>query len=78
MEDQKLFNRIRNEKFNAYNSKWLSIVQMDRSLEESNQQMLEDMFIYPDLFLKIDSLNDSGSDNFSDENFVQDNLVLNQ
>lgn len=65
--------KIKHEKFNAYNNKWLSMIQNDRSSDESSHSMLEDMFIYPDLFLKVDLLNDSSSENFSDDNQVAEN-----
>ena len=64
--------KIKHEKFNAYNNKWLSMIQTDRSSDESSHSMLEDMFIYPDLFLKVDLLNDSSSENFSDDNQTVD------
>lgn len=60
--------KIKLEKFNAYNSKWLNMIQNERSSEETSHSLLEDMFIYPDLFLKMDILNDSSSENFSDDN----------
>ncbi|OTF72586.1 kinesin-associated protein-like protein [Euroglyphus maynei] len=62
-----LADRICSEKFNAHNSKWLSMIRARSSSNESNH-LLEDMFIYPDLFLKMDVLCDSSSDNLSDEN----------
>lgn len=65
--------KIKHEKFNAYNNKWLSMIQNDRSSDESSHSMLEDMFIYPDLFLKVDLLNDSSSENFSDDNQAAEN-----
>ncbi|KAH9397553.1 Kinesin-associated protein 3 [Tyrophagus putrescentiae] len=74
--------RIKAEKFTAYNAKWLAAIQSigDRSsADEANSgsgsggggggghSMLEDLFIYPDLFLKVDSLlADSSSENFED------------
>ncbi|XP_075681383.1 kinesin associated protein 3 [Dermatophagoides pteronyssinus] len=64
-----LAKRICSEKFNAHNNKWLSMVRAQSSSSESNN-LLEDMFIYPDLFLKMDVLcdDDSNSETFSDEN----------
>lgn len=46
------------------------MISSDRSSDESSHSMLEDMFLYPDLFLKVDVLNDSSSENFSDDNQI--------
>ncbi|KAI2808701.1 Kinesin-associated protein 3, partial [Blomia tropicalis] len=67
-------DRVKHEKFNSYNSKWLNMVQSDRASDESSHSILEDMFIYPDLFLKMDILNDSSSDNLS----CDDNPLINE
>ena len=72
-DESEFAKKIKHEKFNAYNNKWLSMIQSDRSSDESSHSILEDMFIYPDLFLKVDILNDSSSENFSDDNQAIDN-----
>lgn len=62
-----LAEKIKQEKFSSYNAKWLNVIHSDRSSDEQfNQSALEDMFLYPDLFLKMDVLNDSSSDNLSE------------
>lgn len=68
-----LLEKIQHEKFTAYNNKWLNMIQSDRASDESTHSLLEDMFIYPDLFLKMDILNDSSSENFSDDNQIMEN-----
>lgn len=65
--------KIKIEKFNSHNSKWLNIVQLNRTSDDFNHHLLEDMFIYPDLFLKMDVLCDSSSDN--DDNLFDTNHV---
>lgn len=46
------------------------MIKSDRISDESSHSLLEDMFIYPDLFLKMDILNDSSSDNLSDSDIL--------
>ena len=77
-EHPELSAKIKHEKFSSYNAKWLNVIQTDRSSDEqSNQSALEDMFLYPDLFLKMDILNDSSSDNLSEiESWFETNFLL--
>ncbi|XP_054159708.1 kinesin-associated protein 3-like [Oppia nitens] len=73
--DLDLASKIKEEKFCSHNKQWLEMIESQAcdTIDQLNNG-LDESLIYPELLIKTDLLNDSSSDNLSDEHSIQQSM----
>lgn len=70
-DDPEWASKIKVEKFCSHNKQWLEMIESQSSDVFDPFGSAEDPLLYPELVIKTDLLNDSSSDNLSDDHSLQ-------